>query len=61
MPDSWFSEEKMHKIFIRDVYAMMSRDQDGRHAHYMVKHFKIFFSGTGLPISKELGMKHRLL
>ena len=22
MPDSWFSEEKMHKNFIRDVYAM---------------------------------------
>ena len=24
MPDSWFSEEKMHKNFIRDVYAMNS-------------------------------------
>ena len=32
MPDSWFSEEKMHKNFIRDVYAMFNTS-DGTFKH----------------------------
>ena len=28
MPDSWFSEEKMHKNFIRDVYAMSFKSSE---------------------------------
>ena len=42
--------------------SFMSYDQDGRHAHMYGKNpSKIFFSGTGGPISKKFGMKHRRL
>ena len=36
-----------------------SHDQDGRHAQKCSKPLKIFFSGTGGPISTKLGIWHR--
>ena len=36
-----------------------SHDQDGRHAQKCSKPLKIFFSGTGGPISTKLGIMHR--
>ena len=35
-----------------------SHDQGGRHAHKWEKPFKIFFSGTGRPISTKLDTSH---
>ena len=29
MPTSWFREEKMHRNFIRDVYAMTPKTESG--------------------------------
>ena len=41
-------------MYINNPGHMTKMDQDGCHAH-------IFFSGTIVPISKKLGMKHRWL
>ena len=38
--------------------GFMSHDQNGRHAHNMVKAFKIVFSGTKRPMTLKLGMQH---